>query len=81
MEQPRASKKQEIPTQQTTLTGHTGTVYCLSFHPLLDILASGSEDGKIKLWDVETEECLVTMRGHLQGVQGLVWSSDGKVLG
>jgi WD40 repeat protein len=42
------------------LTGHTGLVWSVAWHPDGYRLISGSEDETIKLWDVKTGECLRT---------------------
>ncbi|MEE1782186.1 TIR domain-containing protein [Streptomyces sp. SP17BM10] len=34
-----------------TLTGHTGRVYTLAFHPDEPLLASGDTSGQVRLWD------------------------------
>lgn len=48
-----------MPSQETlytrisTLNGcHSDTIHCLSFSPAGDVLASGSDDGTIALWDI-----------------------------
>lgn len=43
---------------------HRGWINCVAFHPTEEnILASGSTDGTIKIWDVETQELLCTYLG------------------
>jgi WD40 repeat protein len=44
------------------LHGHTGWVRSVFFAHDSSTLASGSEDGTIKLWDIHTGECLRTLR-------------------
>ena len=53
------------------LDGHTKKPYSVAFNQD-GILASGSRDHTIKLWDVETGECLKTMTDH----KGLVYCVD-----
>lgn len=60
------------------LSGHTGWVWAVSFSPDGQILASGSYDETIKLWNVHTGECLKTLRAErlyedmsIGGAQGL----------
>ncbi|HAA30813.1 MAG TPA: hypothetical protein DCE56_27835, partial [Cyanobacteria bacterium UBA8553] len=59
------------------LQGHTNWVFSLTFRPDSNILASGSWDGTIKLWDVLTGECLTTLRDrpyegmNITGITGL----------
>ncbi|KAI0129108.1 WD domain-containing protein [Xylariales sp. AK1849] len=48
---------------------HTNGVTCLQFDD--NILASGSYDATIKLWDMETGEVIRTLVGHQQGIRSL----------
>ena len=46
------------------LSGHKAWVMAVTFSPDGKILASGSNDETIRLWNVETGQCLKTLRGH-----------------
>ncbi len=45
-----------------TLKGHTGRVYAIAFLP--DSLVTGGEDQLIRLWDLNSGECLRIFTGH-----------------
>jgi WD40 repeat protein/DNA-binding Xre family transcriptional regulator/DNA-binding HxlR family transcriptional regulator len=44
------------------------------------ILASGSDDATVKLWNVDTGECLKTLWGHSSWVNSVTFSPDGRIL-
>lgn len=46
------------------LKGHKGPITFMAFHPQYTELASASEDGTIKIWEVETGEFQRTLKGH-----------------
>ncbi|MCD6310597.1 MAG: hypothetical protein J7M18_07760 [Candidatus Eremiobacteraeota bacterium] len=60
--------------------GHVDDVVTVRFSPDGNILASGSEDTTIKLWDVKTGELLMTLKGHSDDVSSIEFSPDGKYL-
>jgi WD40 repeat protein/uncharacterized protein YjbI with pentapeptide repeats len=41
----------------SVLQGHEGAITCLAFSPRELLLASGSADGSIRLWDIITQSC------------------------
>src|SRR5206468_2070539 len=43
-------------------------------------LASGSYDDTVKLWDVTSGRCLLTLQGHQNFVMACAWRGDGKRL-
>ena len=73
----------------TTLTGHTGWVRSVAFcgnssnrnrYSNRNILASGGGDRTIKIWDVNSGQCLQTLTGHKQRVRSVAFSPDGNKL-
>ncbi len=41
---------------------------------------SGSADKTIKIWNVDNEKCLKTLRGHQEDVWRTIYSPDGKFI-
>ena len=63
-----------------TLAGHRGEVYAVAASPDGRVLASGGEDGSIKLWDPVSGQELTTIRGHSNCVNAVTYSPDGQTL-
>jgi WD40 repeat protein len=63
-----------------TLSGHTWAVLAVAFSPDGQILASGSDDNTIKLWDVNTGQLISTLVGHSWSVVALAFTPDGETL-
>jgi WD40 repeat protein len=63
-----------------TLTGHTDWVNSVAFSPDGRLLASGSSDRTIKLWDVATGREVRTLSGHTDIVTSVAFSPDGRLL-
>ena len=63
-----------------TLQGYTSAVYSVSFSPDGTLLASGSSDYTVKLWEVATQERITTLAGHKSPVTSVSFSPDGTLL-
>ncbi len=72
------------------LQGHTSRVGTVAFSPLHSMslrqeeqglmLASGSDDQTVRIWDVETGQCLKVLRGHTNWVRSVAFSPAGDLL-
>jgi ribosome assembly protein 4 len=62
------------------MTGHQQLINDVKFSPDTRIIASASFDKSIKLWDGKSGKFLATLRGHVQAVYQICFSSDSRLL-
>eukprot|EP00922_Rhytidocystis_sp_ex-Travisia-forbesii_P042923 GHVS01064162.1.p1 GENE.GHVS01064162.1~~GHVS01064162.1.p1 ORF type:complete len:511 (+),score=69.01 GHVS01064162.1:38-1534(+) len=61
-------------TNKTAARGHNGAVMCMHRNePRRYVLASGSSDETVKLWDINAEKCVHTFTHHSDKVQSVQW--------
>jgi WD40 repeat protein len=77
---PRAQTTDRVARAFVRQPGHTARAYSVAFRRDGRVLASGSWDGTIKLWDVATGRELRTLAGHGRGIYKAVFSPDGRRL-
>ncbi|EEF50425.1 zinc finger CCCH domain-containing protein 48 [Ricinus communis] len=69
----RGSTESPMPFQlATSLNAHTGAVICLIVGNGEKRLYSGSTDGTIRAWDVDTLQCVHTLNEHADAVTSLI---------
>jgi len=66
--------------QRWTLEGHSSSVYSVAFVPNLTVLASGSGDNTIRLWDILTGQLQRTLKGHCSSVSSVAFAPNSTVL-
>lgn len=60
-------------TERVVASAHKDDILCLEYHPRQPVLASGSADKTIKLWQTNTGQCIVTLVGHKAEVTAVVF--------
>lgn len=60
------------------LKGHRVSAQSTAFSPDGRLIASGSQDNTIKIWDSATGSEVLTLHGHKHGISSLAFSPDGK---
>lgn len=56
------------------LAGHVGSLLSVAFSPDSQVLATGSADGSMRLWDVRTGRFLYSSGDHQQAVTSVAFS-------
>ena len=77
-----AATGQELPPGVKllrTLAGHKGAVFGVAFDPQGGMLASGSDDKTVKLWQARSGQLLRTLEGHNGTVVSVVFVSHDKL--
>eukprot|EP01132_Coremiostelium_polycephalum_P009285 gene9285-11381_t len=59
-----------------TLKGHSASVYTIDYSPCGKLLASGSFDKSVKIWDVYNQRELATFSEHNVNVSKIAWNNN-----
>jgi len=63
-----------------TLKGHKNEVCSVAFDPQGGMLASGSEDEMVKLWEARSGKLVRTLEGHKNWVRSVAFDPQGQTL-
>lgn len=63
-----------------TLAGHSGQIRSLAISPDSELMASGSADKTINMWELDSGSLVYSLRDHSNWVRGLAFSPDSKTL-
>ena len=72
--------KRRNKTEIATLEGHSDRIMSVAFNTNGTILASGSFDNTIKLWNVETKTEIATLKGHSDRIMSVAFNTNGTIL-
>src|SRR6266496_3075444 len=67
----------EMGTTLNEYHGHTESVLALARAPRNNMIASGSLDKTVQVWDASTGELIYSFKGHQDVVNTVAWSPDG----
>lgn len=75
---PESGLTESLTDPDFELKGHTEKVHFVKFHPTAaGVLATGSHDLTVFIWDLETRENRICLRGHTDQIFSLAWHPDG----
>ncbi|MBD1867442.1 pentapeptide repeat-containing protein [Cyanobacteria bacterium FACHB-471] len=58
-------------------SAHSASIWTILFSPTGQILASSSYDCTVRLWDVQTQQCLHVLCGHESGIRAIAFGNSG----
>ncbi|CAJ0561664.1 unnamed protein product, partial [Mesorhabditis spiculigera] len=59
---------------------HSERILSAEFSPDGGQIATGGEDGKLKVWSARTSFCVVTFTEHTSGISSVAWTQNGKAV-
>lgn len=78
---PKVTARKSMAGQEMApLKGHQNYIHCLAFSPKGNILASGSYDEAVFLWDVRAGRLMRSLPAHSDPVSGIDFSRDGTLV-
>jgi WD40 repeat protein len=79
-EKPASSRKITAEPEAILQLAHVGPVQAVAFSPNGLLVASGGDDGAVKIWEARSGTILRSLTGHARGVTDVIFSPDGTLL-
>lgn len=77
---PKTTARKSAGQEMAPLRGHHNYIHCLAFSPKGNILASGSYDEAVFLWDVRAGRLMRSLPAHSDPVAGIDFCCDGTLV-
>lgn len=78
---PEEGLENSLEEAHIELKGHMERLYCIKYHPFAkNILASASYDRTIKIWNIDSRQAAVTLKGVTDSIFSISWSPCGTKL-
>lgn len=58
--------------------GHSNNMSCIAYSTDGQLIATGGEDGKVKLWNLHSGFCFITFHEHTSAISSIVFSGNKK---
>jgi THO complex subunit 3 len=63
-----------------SIPAHTGNCYCVATDPTRRVMAVGSKDALVSVWDLQDLVCLRTLGEHSTAIRSVSFSPDGALI-
>ena len=73
-------RRRAVAKRPIAIFSHEARVSSVAYSPTGDMLASGAEDGTVKLWSTKTGQEIVTFKGHGKRVYSVAFSPVGDAI-
>ena len=74
----KAAAEKTIAETTLTFKGHKDQINSVAFSPNGNLIASGSSDNTVKVWNSKTGQEAITLQGHTQLIYSMRFSPDGR---